>query len=140
MKVKRLVLYLKIAIAFTFTAHGLYAVGYYPQPGVFVDMLINILHVSEATAKDFLIVAGVLDFAIAIGIFIPRIAKYFLLYAALWGGLTALARVWANFYWAFALSSLHQNLYETLYRLPHMLIPLALVFMTYPILKKQSRN
>ena len=50
------VLYLKIAIALTFSAHGLYAIGYYPQPGVFVDMLINILHFSETTAKDFLFV------------------------------------------------------------------------------------
>lgn len=137
-KPAKLVLFLKITIALTFAAHGLYAIGFYPQPGVFLDMLINILHLSEATAKDFLIVAGVLDFVIAVTIFIPQIAKYFLLYAAFWGGLTALARVWANFYWAFPLDSLHQNLYETLYRLPHMLIPLAVVFMSYPIIKKQS--
>lgn len=137
-KNNRLVLYFKIAIAFTFSAHGLYAIGFYPQPGVFVDMLINILHISESTAKAFLVVAGVLDFVLAIAIFIPRIAKYFLLYAAVWGGLTALARVWANFYWAFPLDSLHQNLHETLFRLPHMLIPLAVLFMLYPLQKKEG--
>ncbi len=135
---KKLLLLMKIAIAFTFSAHGLYAIGFYPQPGVYIDMIINILHLREATAKDFLVVAGVLDFVIAVTIFIPRIAKYFLLYAAIWGGLTAFARGWANFYWAFPLDSLHQNLYETFYRLPHMLIPLAAVLMLYPTVKKQS--
>jgi hypothetical protein len=124
----RLFLFLKIVIALTFTAHGLYAIGYYPQPGVFVDMLINILPISETNAKQILIVAGILDFVISIGIFIPRLAKYALFYAAIWGGLTALARVWANFYLAFPIDSLHQNLHETLYRLPHMLVPLATFF------------
>jgi len=127
-ELKKLLLVMKIAIAFTFTAHGLYAIGYYPQPGVFVDMLINSLHFSESTAHSFLMVAGVLDFVIAVAIFLPRIAKYFLVYAAIWGGLTALARTWANFYWDFPLDSLHQNLYGTVYRLPHMLIPLAALF------------
>jgi hypothetical protein len=136
-KPEKLVLFLKITIALTFSAHGLYAVGFYPQPGVFVDMLINILHLSEATAKTFLVVAGILDFVLALAIFIRPIAKYALIYAALWGGLTALARVWANFYWVFALDSLHQNLHETLYRLPHMLVPLAVLFLLYPVLKKQ---
>lgn len=135
---EKLVLFLKITIALTFSAHGLYAIGFYPQPGVFVDMLINILHLSEATAKAFLVVAGVLDFVLAVAIFIPRIAKYALIYAALWGGLTALARVWANFYWVFALDSLHQHLHETLYRLPHMLVPLAVLFLSYAVLKKQN--
>jgi hypothetical protein len=134
----RLLLFLKIAIALTFTAHGLYAVGYYPQPGVFMDMLINILPINEVTAKQILIVAGILDFVISIAIFIPRLAKYALFYAAIWGGLTALARVWANFYLAFPLDSLHQNLYETLYRLPHMLVPLAAFFILY--YWKNSRN
>ena len=124
----KLLLYLKITIAFTFSAHGLYAIGYYPQPGVFVDMLINSLHFSESTAHSFLMVAGVLDFVIAVAIFLPRVAEYFLFYAAIWVGLTALARTWANFYLDFPLDSLHQNLYETVYRLPHMLVPLAALF------------
>jgi hypothetical protein len=137
-KPSKLLLFLKISIALTFSAHGLYAIGFYPQPGVFVDMLINILHISESTAKDFLVVAGALDFIVAVTIFIPPLAKYSLLYAALWGGLTALARICANFYWDFALDSLHQNLHETLYRLPHMLIPLAALFISYPLLKKHK--
>ena len=124
-KPAKLLLLMKIAIALTFTAHGLYAIGYYPQPGVFVDMIINIFNVSEVTTKSILQIAGILDFVVSIAIFIPYISKYSLMYAVLWGGLTALARTWANFYIAFPLDSLHQNLYETIYRLPHMLVPLA---------------
>lgn len=127
-KAERLVLFLKITIALTFSAHGLYAIGYYPQPGVFVDMLINIFSMEEATAKSILQIAGILDFVISITIFIPRLSNYSLIYAAFWGGLTALARTWANFYIDFPLDSLHQNLYETIYRLPHMLVPLAALF------------
>lgn len=128
----KLNLLLKIAIALTFSAHGLYAIGFYPQPGVFVDMVINIFHMSEAHAKLFLIIAGVLDFLVAVLVFIPRISKYALFYAVLWGGLTALARTWANFYWSFPLESLHQHLYETIYRTPHMLVPLAALYITAP--------
>lgn len=133
---KKWLLFMKIAIAFTFTAHGLYAIGYYPQPGVFVDMLLNIFNISEATAKSILQIAGVLDFVISITIFIPRLSTYSLIYAALWGGLTALARVWANFYIEFPLESLHQHLYETVYRLPHMLVTLAALFLSFYLKNK----
>ncbi|MEX0988603.1 MAG: hypothetical protein WD052_14080 [Bacteroidales bacterium] len=128
----KLNLVLKIAIALTFTAHGLYATGIYPQPGVFVDMVIHILHVEEPFSKSFLRVAGVLDFLLSIAIFIPRVSRYALIYALIWGGLTALARTWANFYWDFPLASLHQNLYETVYRLPHMFVPMAALLISYP--------
>lgn len=128
----KLNLLLKISIALTFSAHGMYAIGIYPQPGNFVDMVINIFHVSESAAKAFLKIAGVLDFLLSIAIFLPRISKYALIYAVIWGGLTALARVWAHFYWSFPLQSLHQNLFETIYRLPHALIPLAALYITHP--------
>ena len=131
-QLSKLLLVLKISIALTFSAHGLYAIGFYPQPGVFVDMVIHIFHISEASAKVFLKVAGVMDFLISITIFIPRLSKISLLYAAIWGGLTALARTWANFYWSFPLESLHQHLYETVYRLPHMLVPLAALYISFP--------
>lgn len=130
--VLKLKLYLKIPIALTFLAHGLYALGYYPQPGEFIDMVINILHVSETSATYILYLAGVLDMVFAVGIFIPRFAKVSLIYMILWGGATALARTWANFYMDFPLNSLHQNLHETIYRLPHALIPLTVLFMQFP--------
>jgi hypothetical protein len=129
---------LKVAIALTFSAHGLYAVGFYPQPGVFVDMVIQIFNMSEQHVKLFLKIAGVLDFVLSILVFVPRASKYALLYAAAWGGLTALARTWAFFDANFALQSLHQDLYETIYRLPHMLVPLAALYLSYPGFGKYS--
>ncbi len=123
----QLFLGLKIAIALTFTCHGLYAINYYPRPGNFVQMTIDILGVSESIAFSFLNLAGILDFAMAILIFFPvRIAKWALLYATFWGLATAVARVWANFYWDFPMASLHQWLHEMVMRLSHGLIPLAL--------------
>lgn len=133
-----LLLAMKTAIALTFSAHGLYATGFYPQPGVFVDMFISILRVSETAAVKMLFLAGILDFGVSVALFIPRLAKYALLYAALWGGLTAVARTWANFYFDFPLNSLHQNLYETFYRLPHMLVPLAAIFILFQL--KETRR
>jgi hypothetical protein len=125
MKLPGLLLSMKIAIALTFTAHGLYAVGVYPLPGVYIDMLISTIGVTETAATQMLLVAGILDFIISICLFVPRIEKYAVLYAVIWGGLTAVARTWGFFYLDFPLESLHQNLHETLIRMPHMLVPLA---------------
>lgn len=134
----RLLLGMKIVIALTFSAHGLYAAGFYPQPGVFVDMFISILYVSEPVAVKMLFIAGILDFVVSVALFVPRLARYALIYAALWGGLTAVARTWANFYIDFPISSLHQNLYETLYRMPHMLVPLAAFFILLKLNEKRQ--
>ncbi len=128
-KRSRLILPMKIAIAFTFTCHGLYAVGYYPIPGNFVQMVISILHVGDATAKNFLALAAFMDFLISVLIFLPgRIGRVALLYAVFWGFMTSIARVWANFYPEFWLESLHQWMPETVYRFPHFLIPAALLY------------
>ncbi len=118
---------IKTLIAITFFSHGLYAFGAYPVPGKFVDMVINILGCSESIAITLLYIAGILDFILAVLIFIPKVAKYALIYAVIWGLLTALARIVANFYLDFPLQSLHQNLYEVIYRLPHGLAPLIVL-------------
>ncbi len=127
-KLVRLLLYMKIAIALTFTAHGLYAIGVYPLPGIYIDLLISTLGISEITSRQMLLIAGALDFIVSVCLFIPRLSKYAALYAVLWGGLTALARMWGNFYLDFPLESLHQNLHETFIRMPHMMVPLAVYF------------
>ena len=122
----KLIPWMKVAIALTFTCHGLYALNFYPRPGNFVQMTIDILGVSEGMAFQFLNVAGVLDFLLAILIFLPRrIAQWALLYAFAWGLATAVARVWANFYLEFPMESLHQWMHEMIMRWPHALIPLA---------------
>jgi len=112
---KNFVLTLKILVAVTFFSHGLYAFGFYPVPGKFVDMVIQIFGVSEPIAVTFLYIAGILDFIVAILLFIPKVAKY---------------RVVANFYIEFPIDSLHQNLYDTVYRIPHGLTPLLILIAT----------
>lgn len=118
---------MKLNIALTFICHGLYAIGYYPVPGLFLSMTIHVFGTDAAQTATFLKVAGVLDFAVALGIFLPaRASKWILLYAVIWGGATAMARIVGNFYWQFPLESLHQWTSEAVYRFPHFLIPAAL--------------
>ncbi|KAA1247029.1 DoxX-like family protein [Aquimarina sp. RZ0] len=118
----------KILIALTFFSHGLYAFGFYPIPGKFIDMVIQIFGCTESTAVIFLYIAGILDFVVAVFIFIPKTQKYTLWYAVFWGLLTALARIVANFYWDFPIQSIHQNLHEVLYRLSHGVVPLIVLY------------
>lgn len=127
-----LLFYLKVFIALAFICHGMYAIGvFYPLSGNFVTMTLNILPVQEEMAKNLLFVAGVLDFIIAIAIFIPKLSKPVLLYACFWGGVTALARIFSAFHYDFSLSIMHQYLYLTIYRLPHGLIPLLVYLYLY---------
>ncbi len=137
---KNLLLAVKLAIAATFTAHGLYALGYYPRPVHFMEMTMNILGVGEESAILFLNAAGVLDLIISFGIFLPwRWAKYCLGYAVFWGLATTVARVWAYFNWEWLGAILEQWLHESVMRFPHFLIPLAvLLYLYFPFQKKKS--
>jgi hypothetical protein len=133
-----LLLILKLLIAFTFVGHGLYAIGYYPVPGYFVDMVIRIFNCSESVARTFLTVAGILDMVIAIGLFLPnkKIISYCLIWAVIWGFSTAIARVIGNYYPHFIMRSLHQTVFEMVYRLPHGLIP----FLALMLLNNKSKR
>jgi len=135
---KPLLLVVKIMIALTFTAHGLYALGFYPRPVHFMEMTMNILGVMEDRAIQFLNIAGVLDFVISIGLFLPwKWSKYCLWYAVFWGAATTLARIWANFNWEWLDYVLVQWLHESIMRFPHFLIPLAVLFF---LRIKEKRN
>lgn len=120
--------WLRVAIAATFAGHGLYAAGYYEVPGGFVTMVMRSLGVAEPVARGLLFGAGCLDFAVALGVLAGARWRglYWaaLAYAALWGTLTALARVWSYFRWDMALERLAQWLHEAALRLPHGLVPL----------------
>lgn len=129
---------LKLIIAFTFLPHGLFALGIFYVPGHFIDMTINILGVSEDTAIQFLFVAGVLDILLSIMIFLPRVSKYFLIYAIIWGLATAFARIMAGFDMDFFWSSIHQNLYKTIYRIPHGLVPLIVYLINEKGIKSKA--
>jgi hypothetical protein len=132
---RNLELLLKVFIAIVFVSHGLYAVGYYPVPGKFVDMVIGIMHVSEETAKIFLHTAAFLDFLVAVFIFIPKTSRIALYYAFVWGILTALARIVSKFDVHFPIQTLHQELLGTIYRLAHGLVPLLVL-----LLEKKRKN
>jgi len=121
--------WLKIAIALTFICHGLYATGFYPRPGNYIEMTMKILHFDEQQAVAFLNVAGLLDFLLSICIFLPWRQPVFiaLAYAAFWGTATAFARTWAYFNPEFWDNSLEQWLHETVFRLPHGLGPLVVL-------------
>jgi len=125
---KNLTIILKILIAIVFVSHGLFAIGYYPVPGHYLGMVINIFEVNESVARLFLQIAGVLDFLLAIFIFVPKLSKLALIYAVFWGLSTSFARILGGFYADFLFESIHLNLYQVIFRLPHGLIPLMLLF------------
>jgi len=128
---------LRFAIAFTFIGHGLYALGFYPIPGHFVHMVITNLGITNAEAIGLLQFAGWMDMVVAVGIFLPYLARPLLLYAGAWGFLTALARpttyIVASLLWL----SMHQILFEFFIRTPHFLLPLAALLLLDP---RQSKG
>ena len=122
--------FIRWATALTFAGHGLYAVGFYPRPGHFTVMVINALHIPVDWANQVLWAAGILDFLAAFWLLIPVPGRrIFIWYCIIWGFATSIARIWANFYPQFWLSALHQWLFEFVYRSPHFLIPMALLFL-----------
>ena len=116
--------------AVVFVAHGMFAIGIYPVPARFVQMTIAILGFSEQATFNFLWIAGLLDFIVAIMLFIPRISRVAMLYMFFWGTLTALARSVSGFNADFWMESLHAYVYETVIRIPHGMIPLALYLLS----------
>ncbi len=121
------VLLLKICVALTFTSHGLYALGFYPVPANFVAMTINVLPLSQDMAVSFLWLIGIVDIIFSFGLFIKgRVFKLSVWYCIIWGGLTTSARVLANVDLGMFGSTMHQWWFESMYRLPHFLIPLLL--------------
>ena len=116
---------IRLAVALTFICHGLYAFGYYPVPGNFVDMVIQILHVTDSQAIALLEIAAILDFAIG-GLLILGILKPFAYgYAIFWGVATTAARLVANISWDLLGADLMRWLPEFIQRGPHATIPAA---------------
>lgn len=116
---------IRLAVALTFICHGLYAFGYYPVPGNFVDMVIQILNVSDSKAIELLEFAAILDFAVG-GLLIMGILKRFAYgYAIFWGVATTSARLMANLSWDLLGADLMRWLPEFLQRGPHATLPAA---------------
>ena len=129
LKKKYMIFGLKLIIALTFLGHGLYALGYYATPGNFIDMTIILLGIEEIQAHLFLKMIGILDILVIIFIFIPDLVIPTLIYTVIWGTLTAFARI----IYYLKLSDFDPNsfymVHDTVYRIPHGLIPLALLIL-----------
>ncbi|MFN7903779.1 MAG: hypothetical protein ACK5P5_01220 [Pseudobdellovibrionaceae bacterium] len=129
---------LRAAVALTFLGHGLYAVGYYPVPGHFLDMTMSILQIQNEGALLFLKIAGIIDFLIAISLMFGIRTKEALAYATFWGLVTAAARPISNVSFSSMNYDLAQWLPEMVFRLGHGLVPLALLLITIKSLKEKS--
>ena len=121
-----------VALIATFAGHGCYAVDLRPMPDSFPAMTSVILKVEHETARMILLLAGILDFVVCIGIWIPALRRSCAIYAGIWGLLTALARPVAGMslglnYWGADLF-----LHEAVLRAPHFLIPLYLFVLWRP--------
>ncbi len=102
---------------------------------------ITTLGLSNAQAMVFLQFAAVIDFVVAIGVFIPVVSRWVFLYTLLWGLLTAAARLTTHVYFdhLFRLT-LHQTLFEFLIRVPHFMLPLVGFLMTKKIVGRKIRH
>lgn len=119
-----------VAVIMVFAGHGAYALGYpCPTPATFFGMTSVILHVESQTAGVILRVAGVLDFLVCIGFFIPLLRRSCALYAAIWGFLTAIARPVAGMSTDLIYWGADQYLQEAVLRAPHFMLPLYLFFL-----------
>jgi hypothetical protein len=126
-----------VAMVMTFAGHGSYAMGLWPTPSSFFAMTSVILQVEYDTAKAFLRTAGVLDFVVCIGIFIPWTRRISAAYAAVWGFLTAVARPVAGMSWSLYYWGADHYVHEAVLRSPHWIIPLYLfVLWQSPILNE----
>jgi len=101
----------------------------YPRPGHFTEMVMTILGVNESSAIMFLNAAGILDLVIAIGIFTKgKIRNWILLYTIFWGLATTMARIVGHFYLDMMEDTLMMWVHESVYRMPHFLIPLTVYY------------
>ncbi len=116
-----------VAFITTFAGHGAYAIGApWPTPANFHGMTRVILGVDQEAARVLIRVAGILDFVVCVGIFIPVLRRSCALYAVVWGFLTALARPWAGMSFDLNYWGADQFVHEMVLRAPHFLIPLYL--------------
>lgn len=119
-----------VALIATFAGHGAYALGFHwPTPANFFGMTRVILGIEQDAAKIFLLVAGILDFVICVGIFISWARRPCVLYAAIWGLLTALARPVSGMSTDLHFWGADQFVHEAILRAPHYVIPLFLFFL-----------
>jgi hypothetical protein len=126
------ILALKLALAGTFAGHGIYALGWpFPTPPQFLSMTSRILHLTPEAAQQFLTGIGLADLAACVLLFTRR-PRPALIYMALWGSLTALARAAAHLHIQSPWAGVLYWSAETLIRVPHACAPLILLLAFTP--------
>lgn len=135
----------KALIALTFIGHGAYALGVYPTPGRFYDMILAVVEFSESQAHWSLILAGSFDFVLGFSLlFFPKkIEKTLiplLLIAGCWGLATASARWLAYVEYDFLWMSFKQWGPEAIYRITHGLVPFWLMIQLGLRSKEKQRD
>jgi len=121
-----------IAMMMTFAGHGAYALNLWPTPATFHAMISITTGAEYETTQTILLIAGILDIVVCVGIFVPWTRRASALYAAVWGLMTAIARPLAGMSWGLNYWGADQFLHETILRAPHFLIPLYLFLLWQP--------
>jgi hypothetical protein len=118
---------IQCTLTLCFIGHGLYALNISPLPAEFLNMTMNVTHLSEGGARYFLSIFGSLDLIMAVLVWIPihELRRSALIYMMIWGLLTALARPFGLPVTTF-LDRLIIWGPEALWRLSHALVPLWL--------------
>lgn len=136
---QKILLLARICIGCTFLGHGLYAVGFYEVPAFWTYMVMKILPLSETGAFTFLKVAGALDILLCVGIFIPRVSRYCLMYACFWGFATAAARLPGVYTCINPSGSALRAAFEFFVRTPNWALPLFVLLHNFPARQMKKR-
>lgn len=124
-------------VAVTFIGHGAYALGIYPTPGRFFDMILAVVKLNESQVRVLLRLAGSFDLALGIVLLVlpksyERFIIPFLFIAGYWGLTTASARWLAYVEYDFLWMSLKLWGPEVIYRISHGLVPFWLILSGRP--------
>ena len=117
-----------ILVSLTFLGHGSYALGWPgPRPQLFENLVFGTIGLEASAASIFLTMVGILNLLAAVLVFVRKLAMSMLIYMVVWGLMTSLAYPWA--YLEFSEEQLGWLRWssEFLTRLPHALLPLALL-------------
>lgn len=128
---------IKIIIGLTFIGHGLYAIGYYAQPPVFIKMIRSTIACDYATAQIILYIIGALDIIAALLLFVPnkRIQQIALVHIIAWGFITAFGRFFGNVNYNHFWFTAQQFWHLSAFRMVHGILPLVLSLLMKPLLK-----
>jgi hypothetical protein len=93
-----------------------------------------VIKFDEQMAKKALMIIGIVDIIFSIVLFLPtsylerhfHAYKLFLYYFIVWGFLTAFVRIITGFSMSITSDTIHQELYKTVFRLSHGILPLVL--------------